>query len=162
MTTFSTASRWEAQFPARRRGTVANIVLEPIRRRRDAGEPLDLEAVTAELCENLRQRIEREHFYSGGDSERSDWFRSVLEAIDIDDEAYRSYIRYRGAWDDHDEPTKEKLRRFSRDSGSLVPTTARPATQKQVDYLRALGYSGPPPSSLSEASQLIAARKGGR
>lgn len=139
-----------AHFPESKRSAVANWLLGPIR---------ELHADTPALILTLTiGRINKLLADSWATEERRQELRHALTMLgDHRDEALACadyYLAYAAL----PEEERQKVKQRQRDSYR----TERPATDRQLDYLRILGYSGAAPATVHEASATIGAMLAGR
>lgn len=139
-----------AHFPENKRGTVANWLLQPIR---------EFHADTPALVLTLTiGRINKMLADSWATEERRQELRHALSVIaQHRDEALACadyYLSYASLPEDERQKVKQRQRDTYR--------AERPPTDRQLDYLRILGYIGTPPATLHEASEAIERLLAGR
>lgn len=158
MSTTNDPRAWELRFASSRRGVVANAILSPIRDRRRQGLSLDPADVLPDVTAFLDSEVERRATYHGEDADDTIFWRSIRAAVDRPD--FPAYLTFRIGWDTRS-PTETKKRSTPARS-STGRTLSDPPTAAQLVALERLGYRGPRPETLGEASRLIAERAGAR
>lgn len=172
MSPVQSPARWECAFPASRRSLLANLVLSAVRsgdwrQHSPPGAPCESDltppaAVAVEVRREVLRRLANLGRY--GPDPRTPQDRAFYERLAADLETLTpevlDYLAYRLDWDAH--PREEKARLRAR--GGLPPAGELPPTQRQIDFLRALGDEGDAPANRAEASVRInerLARRGG-
>ena len=142
-----------ARFPERQRSIVANWLLGPIRELHADSPALVLTLTIGRLNKMIAERWATE--------ERRQELRHALTMIaQHRDEALACadyYLSYNALPEDERQKVKQRQRDTYR--------AESPPTDRQLDYLRILGYAGPQPTTLQEASATIGrlvARRGAR
>ena len=85
--------------------------------------------------------------------------RTLLGAMAADPEGARAYAAHCLHWRNLPQSERQKIKQDQRDTHRTAMMESLPATEKQIGFLRVLGYSGPAPKSRAEASRLIDERK---
>jgi hypothetical protein len=136
-----------AHFPQNKRGTLANWFLEPIRERR-ATTP---RAVLMSVLDMLRRRLSKDWVseQSSSDATHTIAVCSAHEAEALAFAAY--YLSYAQLPDDE----RNAIKQSQREEYKAVWMAEHPPTEKQLDYLRGLGYTGDTPTSRQAASEAI-------
>jgi hypothetical protein len=118
-----------------------------------AGRGTPSEVVQWVVADVLR-RLERQTRPDAAEAQRA-----LLGAMAADPEGARAYAAHCLHWRALPQSERQKLKQDQRDAHRAAMMESLPATEKQIGFLRVLGYSGPPPPSRAEASRLIDERK---
>lgn len=130
-------------FPHPQRSGAANHLLEAVRAGCD--EP---NQVVGFALERARYK-----------SQWSDYARLFLVMAELDTDAIFAGARWALWWETLSPTEKAAYRRPQQERAIQAWMETQAPTEKQVAYLRALGYTGPEPSSRAEASRLIESHK---
>jgi len=126
-------------FEPAKRSTVANIFLEPIRRGIN-----DPEAVMTTVYEQTKRKEDK---------------RYITETIYNFINEAKAYIEYLQDWEKLPDSEKQYYKNIQAKKAVKAYMAKEAPTEKQLSYLKALGYIGPAPESKADASELISTIK---
>lgn len=126
-------------FPESKRSTVANNFLWVIRK-----GITDPEIVLTEVFEKARLQEDKRYITDA-------IYKFMSEAVD--------YIKYLLDWEDLPDSEKQYYKKIQAKKAVRFFMNKDMPTEKQMSYLKALGYTGRPTESKGEASDLIATIK---
>jgi hypothetical protein len=137
-----------SHFPANKKGTIANLFLSPIRRRVIV-PGLVVEAVVHELYQRLENPAPwASEAYLDDAAHASQVIQDHrLEAI--------AFAQYYIEYEQLPYTERQALKAQRGDEHRAAWMAAQPPTEKQLGYLRKLGYAGPAPASKADASAEI-------
>lgn len=142
-----------AYFPEGKRSAVANWLLQPIRELHADTPALVITLTIGRLNKMIADRWATE--------ERRQELRHALAMIAQHRDEARACADYYLAYASLPEDERERVKQRQRDTHRVE----RPPTDRQLDYLRILGYTGTQPTTLhaaSEAIERLLARRGAR
>jgi len=131
-------------FPFPQRSGAANHVLGAVRA--GCNEP---NQVVGYCLECARQKLPY-----------SEVARLYLLVYQLDPDAIYAGARWALWWESLSPAEKAAYRKPRQEAAQKAWMEQQPATEKQIAYLRFLGYSGPTPANRAEASRLIETLKG--
>lgn len=137
-----------ALFLPTKRGTIANWFLDPIRTQSATTPRQVLTCVLETLCE----RIDRAYAY-GADYVAN--LENALDTINAHETEALGYAGWAIAWEQMPPDERERIKRRRQQEHQSAWMGERQPSQKQLDYLQRLGYRGPAPTSMLEASEHI-------
>jgi len=140
--------RFLAHFEPRQRGNIANLFLDPVRR----GETEPHRIVSAVRYDLLKQVIRWKRWRNHDGIARNE---QIVDLIDAHFDEAVDYARWAIWWESLSDPEKRRIRAERWMSTQL-------ATDKQVKYLRALGYTGEIESKLQASEWIDKLLKEGR
>ncbi len=126
-------------FEPAKRATVANIFLEPIRR-----GIKDPEAVMTTVYEQTKRKEDK---------------RYITETIYNFINEAKAYIEYLQDWEKLPDSEKQYYKNIQAKKAVKAYMAKEKPTEKQLSYLKVLGYTGPAPDSKADASELISTIK---
>jgi nitroreductase len=126
-------------FEPAKRSTVANTFLTPIRK-----GMTDPDLIITEVYEKARRDKEKHYI--------SDTIFSYLS------EAFK-YVSYLQDWEHLPDSEKQYYKNIQAKKAVKAYMAKEKPTDKQLSYLKALGYTGPAPESKADASELISTIK---
>jgi len=136
-----------ALFPTPKRGTIANWFLYPVRAQ-GAQTP---RVVLAFVVTMLRDRIARARQY-GYDLNGADAQLAIILAHEPEALGFAAWAL---AWEALPEAERETIKQGQRQEHKTAWMTEHPPSDRQIAYLRSLGYAGEPPATMAEASEAI-------
>jgi hypothetical protein len=116
---------------------------------RDQGHT-DPSGIVRAVEAELKMRIERAQHWPDDDKVRR-WTR-FLNIVALHREVAREYAAHAVAWNAM--PADEKAR-IKAERQPVYAMRGKPATDRQVEFLRSLGHEGDPPQDRAHASELI-------
>jgi len=136
-----------ALFPTPKRGTIANWFLYPVRAQGATTPHAVLTCVVAMLCD----RRDRAHRY-GYDLNGAD---VMLDIITGHEREALGYAAWALAWEALPEDERDAIKQSQRQEHKDAWMADNPPSDRQIAYLRSLGYAGTPPATMHEASEAI-------
>lgn len=140
------AKQFLDHFEQRDRSLIANLFLEGIRAGRKSA-PVVVAYVFARAGERMRGQYADAH-----EVERMTLLQQMLSAPTS---GATDYAQYCIDWEALPRSEREKIKQGRSQQYAAAAMQDKPATEKQLGYLSALGYTGPPPGNRLEASRLI-------
>ncbi len=132
--------RFLIYFEPAKRSTIANTFLDPIRDQIRKGIT-DPDLVITEIYEKARRNSDKKYI--------SDTIFNYLH------DAFR-YVDFLFEWEKLSEHEKAYYKSQQARKAIKLHMAQEAPTEKQINYLKFLGYKGKPPASKAEASDLIA------
>ncbi|HPZ09021.1 MAG TPA: hypothetical protein PL110_12960 [Candidatus Eremiobacteraeota bacterium] len=126
-------------FEPSKRSTVANTFLSPIRK-----GVTDPDLIITEVYEKARRDKEKHYI--------SDTIFSYLS------EAFK-YVSYLHDWEHLPDSEKQYYKNIQAKKAVKAYMAKEAPTEKQLSYLKVLGYTGPAPETKADASELISTIK---
>ncbi len=136
------------RFPPNRRSHVVNLFLHSVR----AGA-ITPEVVVARVRDGLQRRIQRALQWNNEATLERD--REVLHMLDEHTDEARGMADWALAWESLPREEKERIKKERTRTYQRRWMATQQPTQRQLNYLCALGYAGSRPGNRLEASELI-------
>ncbi len=140
-------------FPANRRSHVANLFLDPVRR----GIATPTQVYGAVYAE-LRRRLEGPRWHGYDDTND----RLIFDTLRGNYDAAVAYAGWCVAYEQLPPEEKKRRKQASTAEGIGLWQEQQPPTEKQIAYIRALGYTGPIENRRHASSVIDVYKRGGR
>jgi len=99
----------------------------------------------------LRDRVARAHRY-GYDLNAADEMLDIIVGHEV---AALGFAAWALAWEALPEDERDTIKQAHRQEHKSAWMAENPPSERQLGYLRSLGYAGMPPATMAEASEAI-------
>ncbi len=138
------------------KSTIANLFLRPVR----AGAAHYPRAVLAEVLRELHER--RARAAAGGWRETLELTEMIYATIAAHEKEAIAFGAWALEWEALPPEERERRKRQRGDQYRTAYMDRQPATERQVEYLRRMGYAGPIDSKAHASSLIDIYTRGGR